>query len=296
MFAAPDLQGSQSWQRSWGFARWNCWNGNPFYVTEMLEAGWPSVPPTVRDVVAARLARLSPGTRRAVETAAVMGARVDLPLLSSAGEDLDECLATGILVADASGVRFRHELVRMAVEAAIPPYRQTELHVRLLAALEERGGADPAVLAHHAEGAQDEKAVLRHAPEAARRSAALGAHREAAAQYERALRFASERDRPGVAALQEGLAGEYALLDRWEETEAALRVALDLRRQLGDDLSLGEDLRLLSRAMWRLCRGGRRRSSRGRSGPDPRGLAARPGAGLGLCGPRRGPLRRGPAR
>ena len=229
--------------------------GNPFYVTEMLEAGWPSVPPTVRDVVAARLARLSPGTRRAVETAAVMGARVDLPLLSSAGEDLDECLATAILVADASGVRFRHELVRMAVEAAIPPYRQTELHVRLLAALEERGGADPAVLAHHAEGAQDEKAVLRHAPEAARRSAALGAHREAAAQYERALRFASERDRPGVAALQEGVAGEYALLDRWEEAEAALRVALDLRRQLGDDLSTAEDLRLLSRALWRLCRG-----------------------------------------
>jgi DNA-binding CsgD family transcriptional regulator/tetratricopeptide (TPR) repeat protein len=229
--------------------------GNPFYVTEMLEAGWPSVPPTIRDAVAARLTRLSPGARRAVETAAVMGARVDLPLLSSAGEDLDECLATGILVADASGVRFRHELVRMAVEAAIPPYRQTELHVRLLAALEERGGADPAVLAHHAEGAQDEKAVLRHAPEAARRSAALGAHREAAAQYERALRFASERDRPGVAALQEGLAGEYALLDRWEEAESALRIALDLRRQLGDDLSVGEDLRLLSRTMWRLCRG-----------------------------------------
>ena len=31
--------------------------GNPFYVREILEAGWPSVPPTVRDAVAARLAR-----------------------------------------------------------------------------------------------------------------------------------------------------------------------------------------------------------------------------------------------
>ena len=152
-------------------------------------------------------------------------------------------------------MRFRHELVRMAVEEGIPPYRQAELHVRLLAALEERGGADPALLAHHAEGAGDEKAVLRHAPEAARRSAALGAHRQAAAQYERALRFASERDRPGVAALQEGVAGEYSLLDRWEEAEVALRAALELRRQLGDDLSTGEDLRLLSRALWRLCRG-----------------------------------------
>jgi DNA-binding CsgD family transcriptional regulator/tetratricopeptide (TPR) repeat protein len=231
--------------------------GNPFYVSEILAAGWPSVPPTVRDVVAARLARLTPAARRAVETAAVIGARVDLALLASVldGSSADECLASGILVADASGVRFRHELVRIAVEAGVPPYRQAELHAQLLAALEELGGADPALLAHHAEGAGDEKAVLRYAPEAARRSAGLGAHRQAAAQYERALRFASERDRPGVAALQEGVAGEYSLLDRWEEAEVALRAALELRRQLGDDLSIGEDLRLLSRALWRLCRG-----------------------------------------
>src|SRR5204863_6093336 len=33
--------------------------GNPFYVSEMLEAGWPSVPPTVRDAAGARLARAS---------------------------------------------------------------------------------------------------------------------------------------------------------------------------------------------------------------------------------------------
>jgi DNA-binding CsgD family transcriptional regulator len=231
--------------------------GNPFYVSEILAAGWPSVPPTIRDVVAARLARLSLGPRRTVETAAVMGTRVDPSLLSEVLEDasVDECMATGILVADAGGVRFRHELVRMATEAGIPPYRQTDLHVRLLAALEARGDADPALLAHHAEGAGDEKAVLRHAPEAARRSAALGAHREAAAQYERALRFAHKLDRPGLAALQEGVAGEYSLLDRWQEVENALRAALEFRRQLGDDLSVGDDLRLLSVALWRLCRG-----------------------------------------
>ncbi len=242
--------------------------GNPFYVTEMVAAGWPSVPGAVRDLVAARLARLSPGGRRVVEAAAVSGARVDLALLSSveqgwagqgsAGQDspAEEALAAGIFLADASGVRFRHELVRRAVRAGIPPFRQAELHVRLLAALEERGDADTALLAHHAEGAADEKAVLRHAPEAARRATALGAHREAAAQYERALRFASELDRPGTADLQEGLANEYSLLDRWEEAEGALRAALALRRQLDDTLSIGEDLRRLSRTLWRLCRGG----------------------------------------
>jgi DNA-binding CsgD family transcriptional regulator/tetratricopeptide (TPR) repeat protein len=233
--------------------------GNPFYVSEIVAAGWPSVPPTVRDAVGARLARSSPGTRRAVEAAAVIGTRVHRALLSTvlAGSfaAVDECVTIGVLVPDGADLRFRHELVRMAVEAAIAPHRKAELHARLLAALEERGAADPAVLAHYAEGAGDGAAVLRHAPAAARRSSALGAHREAAAQFERALRFASDADQPALAALHEGLAGEYSLLDRWEEAEHALRIALKLRRELDDDLNAGEDLRKLSKTLWRLCRG-----------------------------------------
>ena len=232
--------------------------GNPFYVSEMLEAGWPSVPPTVRDAVGARLARASTGTRRTVETAAINGARVDRSLLAWILEDsqgsADECLATGILVPDGTGLRFRHELSRMAVEAGIPPYRQTELHARLLARLEATG-ADPVLLAHHAEGAGDAQAVLRHAPEAARRSAALGAHREAAAQYERSLRSATNLAKPALAALYEGTATEYSLLDRWEAAEKARRTALALRRELGDGEKAGENLRLLATTLWRLCRG-----------------------------------------
>jgi DNA-binding CsgD family transcriptional regulator/tetratricopeptide (TPR) repeat protein len=234
--------------------------GNPFYVSEILDAGWPSIPPTVRDAVGARLARATPGARRVVETAAVIGGRVDLSLLSAAltgsgsATELDECLDTGILVPDGAALRFRHELVRMAVEAGIAPHRRAGLHARLLAAL-DRDGADPTLLAHHAEGAGDAAAVRRHAPEAARRSAALGAHREAAAHYERALRFTDDGDRSALAALREGLAGEYALLDRWEEAEQALRTALALRRAAGDTLAVGEDLRRLSSTLWRLCRG-----------------------------------------
>jgi DNA-binding CsgD family transcriptional regulator len=242
--------------------------GNPFYVSEILAAGWPSVPPTVRDAVGARLARAGAVTREAVEAAAIIGARVDRPLLTlltgtgpagtglaGTGSAVDDCLETGILVPDGTGLRFRHELVRMAVETAIAPHRKLELHARLLAALEERGGADSAVLAHHAEGAGDAAAVLRHAPEAGRRSRTLGAHREAAAQFERALRYAGEAGPAALAPLHEGLAGEYALLDRWQEAEAELRVALRLRRELGDDLSIAGDLRMLANALWRLCRG-----------------------------------------
>ena len=234
--------------------------GNPFYVSEVLSAGWPEVPPTVRDATGARLGRAAPGTRRAVEAAAVAGTRVGPAQLAAVLEvmpAIEDCLATGILVADGRALRFRHELLRLAVVDAIAPHRKIDLHVRWLAVLAEADGADadPAVLAHHSEGADDARAVLRYAPAAARQAAALGAHREAAAQYERALRFAATADGPTRATLHEGLAAECAPLDRWPEAERALRVALDLRRDEQNQLRVGEDLRRLSVALWRLCRG-----------------------------------------
>ena len=242
--------------------------GNPFYVSEILGAGWPSVPPTVRDAVAARLARLSPGTRGALEAAAVIGTRVpreQITVLASEPEAaVADCLTAGLLEPDGSGLRFRHEFVRMAVEAAIPAPRKARLHVRLLAELERGGTADPAVLAHHAAGAGDQQAVLRHAPAAARRAAALGAHREAAAHYEHALACTDQLTPADRAALQEALAGEYSLLDRWTESEQVLQSALAIQRDLGDALSVGRLLRQLSTALWRLCRG------RNPSGPSTR--------------------------
>ena len=232
--------------------------GNPFYVSEVLEAGLLTVPTTVRDAVGARLARSSPEAREVVEAASVIGARVDGDVLASMAPStgaIDECLSTGILRVEGTGLRFRHELVRMAVAESIPAGRKAELHAAVLAALEHRGDTDPALLAHHAEAAGDADAVLRHAPQAARTSSALGAHREAAAQYERALRFADGRDAHTLASLYEGLAWERSLLDGWEGAEEARRIALGLRRSIGDDLHAGEDLFHLSRTLWRLCRG-----------------------------------------
>jgi DNA-binding CsgD family transcriptional regulator/tetratricopeptide (TPR) repeat protein len=234
-------------------------SGNPFYVNEVLEAGWPSIPPTVRDAIAGRLARSAPGIRQMAEVAAVIGPKAETSLMTSICEAsdaaIDECLATGIFVHDGAHLRFRHELVRMAVAAAVPPHRKTELHAVALAMLERRDSCDPAVLAHHAAGAGNGAAVLRHASEAGWRSAALGARREAAAQFERALAFTDEGDRENRAALHEAAASQYSLLDRWQQADAALLVAIELRRSLGDDLRVGDDLRLLSLARSALCNG-----------------------------------------
>lgn len=234
-------------------------DGNPFLVCEAIEGGWPTIPPTVRDVVAARLARSSAQVREAIQAAAVIGANVDPDLLASvlAGSTaiLDDCVRTGLLTADMNSLRFRHDLVRMAVAQAVAPHRKSELHRRLLAALEDASDADPAVLAHHAEGAGDAAAIRRHALAAARRSAALGAHREAAAQYERALRHADPADRQTLPELYEGLAREYMLLDRLADSEEALRIAVRCRRELGDDLRVGENLNALADVLWTQCRG-----------------------------------------
>lgn len=232
--------------------------GNPFFVAEVLR-GDGGLPVSVRDAVLARVAGLSATAGRVLEAAALSGTRVDPDLLEAveplAGPGIDECLSAGLLTDDGAGVRFRHELARVAVEAAVPSHRRTRLHARLLAALRARSSADDARLAYHAEGARDTAAVLHHAPRAARRAAELASHREAAAQYERALRFADGESPAVVAHLYDRLAYEASLVDRWQEAADARLAALPLWRQAGDRLREGDTLRLLWRTMWRLCRG-----------------------------------------
>jgi hypothetical protein len=124
----------------------------------------------VKDAVLARAARLSPEGAALLEAVAVVPPQAEPWLLEAlAGEvadRLDECLASGMLVAEPVGVAFRHELARLAVEASVPPHRKLGLHRAALAALAEpsAGAPDLARLAHHAEAAGDVDAVLRFAP------------------------------------------------------------------------------------------------------------------------------------
>jgi DNA-binding CsgD family transcriptional regulator/tetratricopeptide (TPR) repeat protein len=224
--------------------------GNPFFVTETLAAGIERVPPTIRDAVLARAARLRPPARALLDAVAVVPRRAEVWLLEALTEGalgaLDECLSSGILRAEADGVAFRHELARLAIEQSLPPDRAVALHRRALAALAERaiGVPDLARLAHHAEAAGDADAVLRYAPTAAEQAAAVGAHWEAQAQYGRALRFADGIDPTARADLLELFAKEGYLTDMREEAIEALDQALAIHRTSGDTLRQAEALRL----------------------------------------------------
>ncbi len=57
--------------------------GNPFYVTEVVASGMGEVPASARDAVLARVSRLSPAARELLDAAALIGTRVEVPLLAS---------------------------------------------------------------------------------------------------------------------------------------------------------------------------------------------------------------------
>jgi DNA-binding CsgD family transcriptional regulator len=232
--------------------------GNPFFVTEILAAGTPSIPATARDAVLARAARLSGGARVLLDAVAVLG-DADATLVGTvAGTDpalLDECVAAGMLLRAGGGFGFRHEIARQAVEEAILPMRRSRLHGDALRALAARDDEDPARLAHHAEAAGDAGATLRYATAAAERAARLGAHAQAAAQYGRALDAGRGLDPPYRADLLERRSRECAVSDQVQEAVAACEEALRIWRGTGERLREGDALRWLSRLQWMSHRG-----------------------------------------
>ena len=224
----------------------------------MLRAGLGQVPESARDAVLGRVAPLSGPSRAVLEVVALAGSGVEPSLVASVtacpSSAIDEVLASGLLSGEDGGLRFRHEIARLAVEHSVAPHRRGPVHARILDALRRARCDDDARMAFHAEGADDGPAVLRYGCMAGRRAAELGAHRQAAAQFERALRFAAAADDATAAALYDAFAVEAALLDRWQDAADAREHALALWRSSGDRLREGDALHQLAAANWHLCR------------------------------------------
>jgi DNA-binding CsgD family transcriptional regulator len=237
--------------------------GNPFYVTEVLAAGsdaltHEALPRSVSEAVWGRLARLSSAGRETAYATAVCGPRVSLALVHDvcpvATQGLAECLKAGVLVADADTVGFRHELARRATLDQIPAYQRRILHKEALTAL-----AEPPInpdtlgaLAFHAAESGDADAVIRYGPAAAGRASQLAANREAADLYALTLRHADT-----VPAEQQAIWREQHAFSCWlsglaEEAVSSWREAITLRHALGDRLSEGQDLCLLSHQLYAL--------------------------------------------
>jgi DNA-binding CsgD family transcriptional regulator/tetratricopeptide (TPR) repeat protein len=181
-------------------------DGNPFYVEELILAGsgpGPGLPPVLRDVLAARVAGISPAARDVLRAAAAAGRRIDDELLAAAldmpvrqlAPALREALESGILVRrdspDGPGLAFRHALLHEVVDAELMPAERTALHAAFALALEaRRDNGDrtvPAVeIAGHWDGAHDLARALPHTVRAAAAAEQVYAFPEALALWERA--------------------------------------------------------------------------------------------------------------
>lgn len=208
--------------------------GNPFFVTELLRHRVDELPHTVQALVLARFARLHKPAQAIVRLAAIVPARIERwlvdALLTPSLPDLEACLDSGLLLADASTLHFRHELARVAVESSLTPLVAQTLHAQLLHAITTGGRSlPPARLVHHAALAADAAAVHRYAPTAADDARRRGAHREAAAHWRTALHQASTAGEAERQVWLEAYAVECQITDQLAEAIAA-------RQTLGQSL------------------------------------------------------------
>ena len=194
--------------------------GNPFFVSEVVrllasegqlerltaDASGPlGVPPSVREVIGQRLARLSPAARDLLDLAATIGVEMPVAVLAAAtGQPamqvlaaLEEPLAARLVTEvreDPGRWRFTHALVREVLYEALGPARRAALHRAIGEALErlhgELDGPHLDELAHHftcaAPGGSVEKAV-EYCTRAAVRAMERYGFDESARHYERAL-------------------------------------------------------------------------------------------------------------
>jgi predicted ATPase len=168
--------------------------GIPLLVEEVIAAGESGVPDHLRSLFLARLQEHGPDMTEILRVIAVAETCDELVVAGTLGLDakaislaLRQACDTDLLVVDAAGYRFRHDLLREAVYEDIPPGRRRELHQRVAALLTSRADTNPAVLAMHwhlaGEREQAALASLAAAEQAEQMHALASAH----LHYERIL-------------------------------------------------------------------------------------------------------------
>jgi AAA ATPase-like protein len=215
--------------------------GNAFLAEELYDAGGDeaTLPASIRDLLAVRIAALPEPAQAVLRAAAAAGARVDDELLGAVVDlpptELAAALRTAVahhlLAADGRDGRlaFRHELVREAAYAELLPGERRRLHAACARLLEEwpELGETPASaaasIARHWDAAGDADRALAACLRAAAAAQGVHAPAEALVLYQRALTLWDQVTEPEMSRLD--------LLERAAETavhagEAAVALGL----------------------------------------------------------------------
>ena len=250
--------------------------GNPFFLEESVRTlvemgvllGEPGayrlaqalptiqVPATVQAVLAARIDRLTPEEKRLLQTAAVIGTEVPLPLLQVIAELPEADLYRGLAHLQTAEFlyetrlfperefTFKHALTHEVAYSGLLQERRRVLHARIVEELEtlsvERLAEQVDRLAHHAVRGEVWDKALSYCRQAGARAMAGSAHREAVAYFEQALaalaQLPERRD-----TLEQAIDLRNALLPLGEQARMIdhLRAAEALAERLGDDQRRG---------------------------------------------------------
>ncbi|MFG2375286.1 helix-turn-helix transcriptional regulator [Streptomyces sp. NPDC048504] len=147
-----------------------------------------AVPPTIRDAVAERVARLTPVAQRVLQAASVLAEPVGPAVLATVsglpnnvvGQAVDAAVRSGLLGEDRAGrVTFRHALAARAVYDMTPAPDRRALHREAGRALRAVTPQPVARLAHHYREAGDTGRWRQYAERTADLALASGDHRTA---------------------------------------------------------------------------------------------------------------------
>ena len=137
--------------------------GHPLLLSALADAAPGEAPTDLRDAVARQVAVLGDAATT-VRRAAVLGPTIDLDLLAGVEArpatailaDLEAGVGAGLLVDSATGLRFRHDLVRQTLESQVSPSRRRLVHREAARRLATRPRVDWAAVGVHArEGGDD---------------------------------------------------------------------------------------------------------------------------------------------
>ncbi|MBE9556613.1 MAG: tetratricopeptide repeat protein [Proteobacteria bacterium] len=138
-------------------------NGNPLFLEQLLrnaeESEDDSVPDSIQSLVMARLDRLEPGDKRALQAAAILGERFGLEvlrtLLGNPSYKCDALMNHALLRPEGDGFLFAHALIRESVGASLLKTTRRELHERAAGWYEDQ---DAVLFAEHLDRAADARA------------------------------------------------------------------------------------------------------------------------------------------
>jgi len=227
--------------------------GNPLFLDQLLrsakEAGDENVPGSIQSLVQARMDRLDPGERMALQAASVIGQRFALGalrhLIESPQFDCAKLVEQFLVRPEGEDFMFAHALVRDGVYSSLLTARRRNLHRRAADWFVEQ---DPILRAEHLDRAEDPAAAQAYL-EAAQTQVSQYHHERAEKLAKRGLDIATDAaTRYGLTCLHGDILRELGESDRSIEAfENALKAATGDSQRAGAWIGQAEGMRIVDR-------------------------------------------------